>query len=136
MTRDNFLNNVTHWPELLEFCSDTGCETCENIVDSDQLDEYIEADLRSTDDYSWRDIRDLLSGIPTGYEYYDIQYGCFQCDGMGEDDFNRYKSDVLDWCDAEDIWDDEPDKEDADSEEKAFPVGELTALYGSVFARA
>lgn len=62
MTRNDFLNDVTEWWELLDFCSDEGCNICEDIIDSDQLDEDT--------NYSWRDIRDSLSEIPTGYGYY------------------------------------------------------------------
>ena len=41
MTRNDFLNDVTEWWELLDFCSDEGCNICEDIIDSDQLDEYV-----------------------------------------------------------------------------------------------
>ena len=52
MTRNDFLNDVTEWWELLDFCSDEGCNICEDIIDSDQLDEYVEEDIRDTN-YSW-----------------------------------------------------------------------------------
>lgn len=48
MTRNDFLNNVTEWWELLDFCSDEGCYICEDIIDSDQLDEHVEEDIRDT----------------------------------------------------------------------------------------
>lgn len=41
MTRNDFLNDVTEWWELLDFCSDEDCNICEDIIDSDQLDEYV-----------------------------------------------------------------------------------------------
>lgn len=31
MTRNDFLNDVTEWWELLDFCSDEGCNICEDI---------------------------------------------------------------------------------------------------------
>ena len=93
MTRNDFLNDVTEWWELLDFCSDEGCNICEDIIDSDQLDEYVEEDIRDTN-YSWRDIRDSLSEIPTGYGYYRMN-GSFDYDGMDENDFDSYKEDVL-----------------------------------------
>ena len=40
MTRNDFLNDVTEWWELLDRCSDKGCYICKDIIDSDQLDEY------------------------------------------------------------------------------------------------
>ena len=51
MTRNDFLNNVTEWWELLDFCSDEGCYICEDIIDSDQLDEYVEEDIRQARPY-------------------------------------------------------------------------------------
>lgn len=96
MTRNDFLNDVTEWWELLDFCSDEGCNICEDIIDSDQLDEYVEEDIRDTN-YSWRDIRDSLSEIPTGYGYYRMN-GSFDYDGMDENDFDSYKG--MSWSGA------------------------------------
>ena len=147
MTRNDFLNDVTEWWELLDFCSDEGCNICEDIIDSDQLDEYVEEDIRDTN-YSWRDIRDSLSEIPTGYGYYRMN-GSFDYDGMDENDFDSYKEDVLEWGDNNGVWEDEPDEEDdfdtdamfneEDSEpdeppveEEDFSIGELMGFCGVV----
>lgn len=120
MTRNEFLNDVTEWWELIDFCSDEGCTICEDIIDSDQLDEYVEGDIRDTN-YSWRDIRDLLSEISTGYGYYRVN-GCFDYDGMDEDDFDSYKDDVLEWGDNNGMWEDEPDEEDIFEDDHTFDV--------------
>ena len=147
MTRNDFLNNVTEWWELLDFCSDEGCYICEDIIDSDQLDEYVEEDIRDTN-YSWRDIRDSLSEIPTGYGYYRMN-GSFDYDGMDENDFDSYKDDVLEWGDNNGVWEDEPDEDDdfdtdamfneEDSEpdespveDEDFSIGELMGFCGVV----
>lgn len=149
MTRNDFLNDVNEWWELLDFCSDEGCDICEDIIDSDQLDEYITDDIRDSiaNEY-WYNIRDLLSDIHTGYGYYRMN-GSFDYDGMDEDDFNDYKDDVLEWGDNNDIWEDEPDEEDGfdtdamfdeeDSEldeppveEEDFSIGELMGFCGVV----
>lgn len=147
MTRNDFLNDVTEWWELLDFCSDEGCYICEDIIDSDQLDEYVEEDIRDTN-YSWRGIRDSLSEIPTGYGYYRMN-GSFDYDGMDENDFDSYKEDVLEWGDNNGVWEDEPDEEDdfdtdtmfneEDSEpdeppveEEDFSIGELMGFCGVV----
>lgn len=132
---------------MLDFCSDEGCNICEDIIDSDQLDEYVEEDIRDTN-YSWRDIRDSLSEIPTGYGYYRMN-GSFDYDGMDENDFDSYKEDVLEWGDNNGVWEDEPDDEDdfdtdtmfneEDSEpdeppveEEDFSIGELMGFCGVV----
>ena len=132
MTRNDFLNDVTEWWELLDFCSDEGCNICEDIIDSDQL---VEEDIRDTN-YSWRDIRDSLSEIPTGYGYYRMN-GSFDYDGMDENDFDSYKEDVLEWGDNNGVWEDEPDDEDDfDTDtmfnEEDFSIGELMGFCGVV----
>lgn len=149
MTRNDFLNNVTQWWELLDFCSDEGCNICEDIIDSDQLDECVEEDIRGTN-YSWRDIRESLLGIPTEYCFYRIN-GSFNYDGMDETDFDNYKDGVLGWGDNNGVWEDEPDDEydfDIDTmfneedsepdglpvEEEDFSIGELMGFCGVVLS--
>ena len=119
MTRNDFLNDVTEWWELLDFCSDEGCNICEDIIDSDQLDGYYRMN------------------------------GSFDYDGMDENDFDSYKEDVLEWGDNNGVWEDEPDDEDdfdtdtmfneEDSEpdeppveEEDFSIGELMGFCGVV----
>lgn len=148
MTRNDFLDNVTEWWELLEFCSYEECDICEDIIDSDQLDGYVDEDIRNTN-YSWIGIRDSLSEIPTGYDYYRVN-GSFNYEGIdAEGEFDSYKDRVLEWGDNNDVWEDEPNEEydfDTDTvfdeedtepdeppvEDEDFSIDELMGFCGVV----
>lgn len=145
MTRDYFLNWVTSWYELIDLCQEQECNICEDIIDSDALDEYVNADI-SNSDYGWRAIRDWLSEIPTEYEYYRCN-GSFDYDGLDDGDFEDYKGQVLDWMDEYGSWDiDEGEEDDEDDEgedeagsaepeeprvEEDFSVTDLMSMCGS-----
>lgn len=114
MTRREFIDTVNDFYDLVSFCNENGCDMCEDIYDDDERDGMIDEDIRDAVGYdSWRDIRDWLSSIPTGYDLY-IRHSSFDYDGV-DNDFEDYKNDVLDWADSEGVWDD--DEEDEDIEE-------------------
>ena len=125
MTRQEFIDDVTTWSELLDFCYDNESDICEDIVSFDTMDEEVESDLREeVGNRSWRDIRDLLCDIDTDYDFFRrngiLDY--YPLDNHG--DFDEYKDAVLDWMDDNGYWDD-----DEDDEEEYFdvvPYEELT----------
>ena len=41
MTRNEFLDNVNDWYDLIDFCNDMGCEYCEDVYSEDCRDDYI-----------------------------------------------------------------------------------------------
>lgn len=149
MTRMEFIEEVTEWHELIDLCQDYGCDVCDDVIDDDTLDEYVESDI-SNNGCAWRDLRDYLSDIPTGYNYYRCD-GVFDYVGLGDEEFEDYKSSVLDWMDADDLWNDEDDEDeegfDFDSdffssgepdepeeppvEEEDFSVSALISMCGS-----
>lgn len=125
MTRSYFLDCVTEWGELIELCREYDCDICEDIIDDDGLNEYVDSDISNTD-YGWRSIRDLLADIPTGYDYYRCD-GSFDYVGLDDSDFEDYKSRVLDWMDEDDLWESEEDDdedEDFDPDYDFFSPGE------------
>lgn len=64
MTRNEFIDNITEWYELKDFCSDFDCDVCEDIYDDDDYDDSVEEDIRDAiADYGWRDIRDFLGNL-------------------------------------------------------------------------
>ncbi len=148
MTRDYFIEEVTTWSELLEFCGEEGCYTCEDIIYSDDLDELLCNDISEAIRHdTWTEIRDALDSIETGYDFYVIR-GTFNYEGA-DDDFDYYKDEVLEWGDYNDKWDEPEDEEDAvfgepveDCEESElqeeplededFSVGELVGFCGVV----
>ena len=111
MTRNEFIDNITEWYELKDFCSDFDCDVCEDIYDDDDYDDIVEEDIRDAiADYGWRDIRDFLGNLPSGYYYYR-RNSAFDYDGLDDDDFEDYKEDVLEWGDDYGAWDDEEEEE-------------------------
>lgn len=146
MTRSEFIDEITRWWELIDFCRDVGCEVCEDVVSDDDLNGCIEDDIENSahDGMSWEDIRDRLNDIETGYEYY-LNDGYMIYNGLNdEEDFDEYKDEVLDWMDSYGDWDEEDtedddfvDEEDSYQEaeedneppmEAEFPVTELISL--------
>ena len=143
MTRQEFFDNVEDFDELIEVCSDYGCGICNDVYDSDQLDDWIDD---HTDEWaansSWRDLRDKLDAIPTGYDYYSIDdYDYIY--GLDNRDFETYKSNVAEWIDNEELWEDEEDDEeepvqvvqsqsvDESAPEEDFSISELMIVCQS-----
>ena len=93
MTRDEFVNDVTTWWELKDFCMEYDCSVMDDFFDSDYLDEYLDREIEDwARNMSWTSLRDKLGEIDTGYEwYYWDEYGDIEvADG---DDFHYYKED-------------------------------------------
>lgn len=150
MTRAEFLNDVTTWYELIDFCCNEDCDVCEDILDEDQRDDQIENDLReAVRNNRWEEIRDWLYDIPTGYDYYRCD-GMFDYEGVDNRDFEDYKENVLDWMDDGGYWDeeeeddddfvedndaddDESGEDDCDNEDdESFDEAEFLAVLGKV----
>lgn len=121
MTRQEFIDNIECWSELIEFCNDNNLDCCEDIYDDDERDSYVNELLvdmaRDADD--WKDLLRQLDDIPEGYVYYTHN----DYDGWREaddDDFEGRKLDVLAWGDDNEIWDEEDDVEEYVPEEEAI----------------
>ena len=111
MTRQEFIDSVRTWSDLLSFCYDYDCNVCENIISHGELAEYIADDFANfSHDYRWIDIRDWLNSIDdnAGYYYRDGSFDYTSVDG----DFQDYKDDVLSWCDEDASIFDEDDEDD------------------------
>lgn len=119
MTREDFIENIQSWEDLISFCSDYGCDYCEDVYDDDQMDDYINETLvdmaRNSD--GWRDLRNMLNDIPTGYDYYiRDEYDEFR--EADDDEFEDYKSSVLEWGDDGDVWDEDEEEDYYDDEDE------------------
>ena len=113
MTRQEFIDDVTCWGELIDFCNDEGCDYLDNIYDEDARDDYInEYQLEDwVRNNTWSNLYSLLDDIPSGYDYYRIdEYGDWE--GLDDYDFGDYKDDVLRWADDIGIFDEEDEEED------------------------
>ena len=117
MTANEFLENVNDYYDLKEFCSEIGCEYCDNILSDDGLDEEVEWAIGECHrEYSWREIRDLLSEVPTGYNWYRLD-GTFDYVGLDEYDFADSKDEVYSWAHYNGYFDEEEAEERVTREE-------------------
>ena len=117
MTRQEFINNVTTWSELLSFCYDYDCDVCADIISHDSLAENIADDFNSYGyEYPWTDIRRWLNNIDDSARYY-YRSGSFEYESVDNNGtFEEYKDEVLSWGDDMYIFDDEDEDEDEDEE--------------------
>ena len=117
MTRQEFIDSVNDFSDLIDFCNDEGCDYCEDIYYEDSFDDLINDSLSSwARELSWYELRDRLNDLPRGYTWYECSD---DWRGLDDDDFRSYKDDVLEWGDDHDIWDvpDEDDEEIDDFED-------------------
>lgn len=144
MFRNYFLDDITDFDDLKDFCDEYNCPVLDDVFDEDDLDERVNADVsrRVDNGGSWWEIRDWLGYIPTGYDWYRLSdYDDYA--GLTDSDFEDFKLEVLDWGDEHEIWDEEnlvPEEDDAEEEEEeyiepseAFSVSELASLCGLEF---
>lgn len=118
MTRQEFINNVTEWSELIEFCNDMDCSYCDDVVSEDDLGERIRDDyIEFGHQYSWTEIRGWLDNIVDGYDYY-VRQGSFEYVYLDDEgDFDEYKNDVIGWMDDNGLWDEDYDDTEEDEED-------------------
>ena len=118
MTRREFEEEINNWYDLLNFCSDNGLYTCEDVVTWDVRDEYVNEWLRDLPrGMDWEEVLSVLDEIPRGDGY-------FRCDSSTDftelddyDDFEAYKSDVLNEAEEDGIFDEEEEDEEEEEEE-------------------
>ena len=110
MRRSEFIEDVTLFCELRDFCYDEDISLLDDYFDENDLDDNVYEDMRNCD-YSWTDLRDALRGIEEGCDFY-YREGYFD-----NTDFDSLKEEVLEIMDERGAWDDEEDEEDEDEEE-------------------
>lgn len=68
MTRNQFIEEVNCWSELIDFCYDYDCDYCEDVYNEDSKNDYFDSELvdyaRSAE--NWQDMLGYLQDIPTG----------------------------------------------------------------------
>lgn len=144
MTRNEFLEDVNEWSDLIDFAYDIECDICDDIVQGEDLSSRIAEDFSDySHEYDWTDIRRWINDIQDGHDYYSRE-GSFEYSVLDEDDFERYKSDVVNYADRFDCWDeedeeyddeysdDEEDEDEIDDEEFEVPDEEFSVsdLFG------
>lgn len=117
MTRNEFIENVTEFYDLRDFCFENDMYgIADELYDSDYLDELLNDRLRNNYWDDWQSALSDLSGIDTGYDWYrEDGYGNF--DGLDSSDFDDLKQEVLEIGDRDELWDEEDDEDEPDEEE-------------------
>ena len=135
MTRQEFIDDILDMSDLYNFCANTrGYDhVIEDIYAEDALDDYVNNEVSSYTD--WRDLYNFLEDIPTGYDWYRIDY-YGDITGIDDSEFEDIKSDLLDELDSDEWFEDEEEEDVLDSaserrEERARQqalVAQLTAV--------
>lgn len=149
MTRSEFINDITQWSELFEFCEENMLHACDDLYGAGSVNERIDEDIRIfRRDYSWQSLRDMLDDISDGYDWYRRD-GVLEYTPMDdEDDFEEYKEHVLQEADMNEVWEeddeedfffeeDETESDEADNdvlphEEEPISIGELFEVCSGV----
>ena len=144
MYRQDFIDGIRTWCELLEFCYDNDCASCEDVESRDTFTDWIESNLVSwARNDTWEDLLERLRDLENidGYDYYiwDDYNGSYR--PVDDQDFEIYKGYVLQWCDEECVWDDCDDEEDEteiDSEDVVdvdddFQIPDEDVSFGDLF---
>ena len=99
MTRNEFLDTVNDWYELIEFCNDVGCSYCDDVYSEESMNDDINERLTDwAQECTWQELYSRLDDIPSGYDYYRCNdYGGWE--SLDDSDFDDYKDDVLEWMD-------------------------------------
>lgn len=117
MTRGEFNNNINAWSSLKEFCNTYFCNYCDSIYHESAMNDIVSdwINRKNMCGYSWLYIKDYLVTIPIPipsvthpnyYYYYDEENDRWTV--LNQDDFEDMKLSVMQWGDAEGIWDEEP----------------------------
>lgn len=120
MTRQQFIDEITSWSDLIDWCVNNGCSYCDDIYTDNDRDEIINNELVDmAENENWRELKETLISLDETSAYY------WKRDGWGEwydvdNDFDDYFSDVLDWADDNNMFesdDEEPIPEETMSGE-------------------
>ena len=110
MTRTEWLEETSDFDSLIAWCKDNGYENCvEDIISGDDLDDYIQDDIRYSD-YGWVDLRDCLNNIDSGWDWYRVD-GTFDYTGLDEYDMERIHDEILESLEENDFFDEEDEEE-------------------------
>lgn len=131
MTRQDFIENVNEWYELLEFCRHEDCDVCEDVYSDDDKDDYINENFRYlVEEHNWWTLRDILNDIPTGDGYY-LYENINDWRELDDEDFEEFKGSVLQWMDNGGYWEEEEEYEEYEEEpfvENVNPIDPYDAV--------
>lgn len=118
MTRQDFIDNVNTYYDLVDFCQEIDYYV-DGIYSEDERDDLIyEEIIDMVRSCSWNEIKNYLDDMPEGYDYYyKNEWG--EWIGYDYDQIDEFKELVLDYADENDLFDrdDEEDENDTADEE-------------------
>lgn len=109
MTRQQFLEEIDGWGELINFCYEEDCDLCDDVYDEDGKDSFYNdllVDMASDAD-NWQDLSSRLNYIPEGDGYYILDNFGDDMRTADYDDFQEIKNQVLEWGDDREIWEED-----------------------------
>lgn len=110
MTRREFIEEVTTFWELRDFCNDIGCDRLDDFFDGDDFDSFANDDLYEwvRDGTDWDSVRGVLNELNQGCDFYErlgrLDYVGYD---IRDDMFEELKNIVLGHADENDYFDDE-----------------------------
>lgn len=122
MTRNEFLEDVTDFGELKDFCDNEGIYVCDGVMDGEYFDEIIMDRIQERGYFdTWQEVYRFLRDLPDGAAYYiENDYG--EINEATDDDFEELKQEVLEYMDERDRW--EPEGEDDEDDTADAPGNE------------
>lgn len=123
MTRQDFRDDVTWWPDLIEVCQENGCDVCDDVYSAEDMDVSLCDSIREDLEHNmWHSVKEKLEYIDwEGDEVYYRRDGEWDWKALDDDDFYSYKDAVEEWMDDNGYFDDDDDEEDEDEVESEFP---------------
>ncbi len=115
MTRNEFIEDITDFGDLKNFCCDERIYICDCVMDGEYFDEIIMDRIRERGYFdTWQEVYRFLHDLPDGAAYYiENDYG--EISEATEDDFEELKQQVLEHMDEHGEW--EPEDEDTFEED-------------------
>jgi hypothetical protein len=115
MTKQEFLDDITEWGELIDFCNENSLETCSDIIDDDQMDEMVKAEAES----GWARVMYFLAQVDTSSDDYYLINGYGNAENLNYGTFEEYKEQAIGDFECNNDWDcDEEDEEEYDDDEQ------------------
>lgn len=116
--RLDFINNVTDWRDIIEFCVNNDLDFHNNIYDDNALNDYIEENLEElAHNYYWTEVLDVLQSIPQGLDFYIREEDSFmEFSPARQSDFDFIKDEILEYMDDINGWDEDEQESDTSEE--------------------
>lgn len=130
MTRQEFLDSIESFSDLINFCNENdGYQAyTQNIYNNEDYDMEI---CRRISEYSnndrWEEIRDWLDNLPCGCDYYEYDDDWCEWKGLEDEDLHERVHELAQELDEDGFFDDEVEEQEADAvNEELTPQTENT----------